>query len=173
MTRGLVRNLAVAVLLVSAARPAGATTLLRSLTLAETTQAADRIVLATVSDVRVGTDGAGLPATWITLDVQRAVKGRHDARTTIKQLGDCDAASANTIQRIPDLPRYSVGEEVIVFLRRDSARGFTSPVGFGDGVFRVTAGGNRRSVGSGTHHGEDVEQLLSKIAELVAAQARP
>jgi hypothetical protein len=35
------------------------------------------------------------------------------------------------------LPRFEVGEELILFLYGDSSRGLTSPVGFGQGKFKV------------------------------------
>src|SRR5262249_54095772 len=72
---------------------------------------ADRIVHATVVDVQTGRDGSGLPATWVTLDVARALKGGVGSRITIKQYGAGTPLPDGTVTRVAGLPRYTVGEE--------------------------------------------------------------
>src|SRR5205823_10375482 len=106
-------TLAAAVAL-AAAVPAGATSVVR-LPLARVAGGAARIVHATVVDVRTGRDDAGLPATWIALDVAQTLKGRRDGRVVFKQYGVVDPLPDGTIARVPGLPRYAVGEEVVVF----------------------------------------------------------
>ena len=60
-----------------------------------------------------------------------------------------------------------------MFLRRESAHGFTSPVGFRDGVYRVRAEGPRLvtrgpdSAAQGGETSEDVNALLDRVEELV------
>jgi hypothetical protein len=105
--RKIVRAAAVSVCLFLFLVPAGATVLRGTMTLDATTAEADRIVHGTVGDVRVGTDENGLPATWITFDVARTLKGASDRRVSVKQFGNCDANSASAVGRVPDLPRYS------------------------------------------------------------------
>lgn len=113
-----------------------------------------------------------MPATWITFDVARTLKGSGDRRVSIKQFGNCDANSASAVGRVPDVPRYSSGEEVVVFLRRASGRGFTSPVGFEDGVYRVGSEEGRRVARNGAGStSTDLDRLLDRVADLVARQA--
>jgi hypothetical protein len=80
---------------------------------------ADAIFVGRVVEVRSGTDANGLAATWTTFDVAEPVKG----------------AAAGF--RVPALPRYRVGEEILLFLHAESDAGFTSPVGLGQGCFRI------------------------------------
>ena len=78
----------------------------------------------------------------------RTLKGSVARQLTIKQFGTAAPLGDGSLARIPGLPRYTVGEEVVLFLRGDSARGFTSPVGLGQGVYRVVHRGARRAVQS-------------------------
>ncbi len=159
---------------VLAATSVGAMTVTRQLSLDDTVRSADRIVHATVTSIRTGKDASGLAATWVTFDVEKAVKGDGGRRLTIKQFGNSDASSTTPIGRIPDLPTYSVGEELVVFLRRDSGRGFTSPVGLEGGVYRVRAEHGRRIANrSMDRSAVDLEALLADISERVARQRTP
>ena len=169
MKRAGLYVLALSVMLALPPSGAEATVLARAMSLETTTSKAERIVYGTVDDVRVGIDESGMPATWVTFVVARTLKGRADARVTIKQLGNSAATSGDAIARIPGLPRYTPGEELVVFLRAGSERGFTSPIGFERGVYRVSTKGDRRAARAGTT-GEDVhiDRLLARIAELVA-----
>jgi hypothetical protein len=112
---------------------------------------ADRIVYGTVTDVRSGRDEAGLPATWVTLSVVRALKGPVGRELTLKQFGVDTPLPDGTAASIPGLPRYVVGEQVVLFLHADSRRGFTSPIGLGQGTYRVRHRGGRAVV-----RGDDV-----------------
>jgi len=172
MRRKFIRIASLAAVL--AATSAGAMTVARELTLDETVRGADRIVHATVTNVRTGRDASGLAATWVTFDVDKAVKGESGRRLTIKQFGNSDASSTTPIGRIPDLPMYSVGEEVVVFLRRESARGFTSPVGLETGIYHVRTEHGRRIAGRGADRsGIDLDELLADISDRVARQRVP
>jgi len=158
--------------LVAFSSPARATLLLGSLSLEETTRQADRIAYGKVTDVRVATDDAGLTATWVTLEVRRGLKGVAAGNLTIKQFGDCSAADLQPIGRVPGLPLYVPGEEIVFFLRGNSARGFTSPVGFEGGIYRVHVVGTRRSARSvGSPADENLETLLGKVADIVQRQS--
>ena|SRR6185295_16097663 len=129
--------LAVAMVLAVLAAPAAATMLARRAAPDELARDAKRIVHARVLDVRSGRDGSGLPATWITLDVARSLKGDGAPRFVLKQYGVAAPLADGTLTRIAGLPRYAPGEEVVLFLHGESARGFSSPVGLGQGVYRV------------------------------------
>ena len=75
------------------------------------------------------------------------------------------------ILRVPDMPVYQVGDEVVLLLRTPSRRGFTSPVGFADGVYRVehTSGSARvREPNAATDKALDA--LLDEIDSLVKAK---
>ena len=147
--------------------PAAATTLMRRVPLELAAAEAARIVHATVVDVHSDRDEWGAPATWITLDVARTLKGAVPRHLTIKQFGTAAPLGDGVLTRIPGLPRYAVGEELVLFLRGDSARGFTSPVGFGQGVFRVVRREGRRTVqGDLSRKEEDLTAFLARVERL-------
>lgn len=159
----LIRILLAAALAVAVASPAAATTMIKRMPLEEVTGEAVRIVHGTVTAVDVGRDVAGAPATWVTLEVARTVKGAVGSSLTIKQLGVAAPLPDGTVTRIPGMPRYVVGEEVVLFLRADSGSGFTSPVGFEQGVYRVTQG-VARSAARGEV--EPLDAFLDKVERL-------
>lgn len=133
--------------------------------LATVTAEAGRIVHASVTDVRSGRDERGLPATWVTLAVKRTLKGTHDSRLVVKQFGVMEPLPDGTITGLPDMPRYRVGDEVVLFLRPESAHGFTSPVGLSDGVYHVDAG--HRVAHAAGRAGQDLDSFLAGVATLV------
>jgi len=132
---------------------------------------ADRIVQGTVVAVQAARDEAGLPATWITVDVARSLKGARSGRLTIKQYGVATPLADGTIARIAGLPQYAVGDEIVLFLQPNSRRGFTSPVGFGQGAFRVDRRHGRPSVRSDDGRGRkrDLDEFLDSVSGLVGA----
>jgi hypothetical protein len=130
----------------SVATAAGADALmLRRMTLGEQVREAGDIVHGVVAGVATSPDESGILATWVTVDVAQTLKGAADRRLTFKQLGGTGQPVAGSLLHIADLPSFVVGEDVVLLLRRPSRRGFTSPVGLADGVFRVehTASGAR------------------------------
>ncbi|MBI3770687.1 MAG: hypothetical protein HY271_19635 [Deltaproteobacteria bacterium] len=132
--------LASILVLLAHARPAAATTLLL-LDLDALTAAADRVFMGRVLTVRSGRDSKGLPVTWTTFAVDAALKGAPPKTIEIKQLGVDAPLPDGGIFHIPALPSYRVGDEVILFLHPESREGFTSPVGFGQGRFRIRRDG--------------------------------
>lgn len=103
------------------------------------------IFVGHVLEIRTGTDPRGLPATWTTFAVDERLKGRTGETVTVKQLGAASPpAPDGRLTRVPALPTYRVGEEVLLFLHPESAAGFTSPVGFGQGCFRIHDDGGAR-----------------------------
>jgi hypothetical protein len=159
---------ATVIALLALAGPARATTVL-PIPLARVAGEAARIVHATVLDVRAGRDEDGLPATWVTLEVARTVKGTATSGLVFKQYGVADPLPDGTVARVPGLPRYRAGEELVLFLRGESRRGFTSPVGFGQGVYRVVRRGGRASVRDGVpgHPHRDLDGFLDDVGRLV------
>jgi len=69
---------------------------------------------------------------------------------------------------VPGLPRYAVGDEIVVFLRGESRRGFTSPVGLAQGVYRVERRGGHASVrDDGVTRGRrDLDAFLADVGGL-------
>ena len=112
------------------------------LDLARLTADAGTIFVGRVERVDVGRDARGLPAVWTTFAVAESLKGGAGDHVTLKQLGGgvAEAAPGGTetiIGARAGLPRYAVGESVVLFVHPESALGFTSPVGLGQGCFRI------------------------------------
>lgn len=154
----------------AAARPLGAAMVAR-LPLEEITHRAASVVQGTVTQVRVGRDESGLPGTWITLEVSRVLKGSAPNRLTIKQYGVASALTDGTVAGIDALPRYTAGEEVVLFLHANSQRGFTSPVGFGQGFYRIDRSSGRPMVRSKVPG--DAPRSLDALLSDVARSAGP
>lgn len=176
MIHTLSRILSVTIaLLVAAAAPASATMMVKPMSLDQITAEAARIVHGTVTEIRSDRDESGLPATWVTIEVARTLKGRAAPRFTFKQVGLSEPLPDGTMTRIPGMPRYTVGEEVVLFLRGDSARGFTSPVGLGQGAYRVSRGRGRPEVksdlgaGGGPGGKVSLDDFLSAVSTLAAS----
>ncbi len=124
-----------AMLLVVVTRAAATTVL--PLDLEALTNAADRVFMGRVVAVHSGRDGHGLPVTWTTFTVEETLKGALPKTLEIKQIGAETPLADGAIYRVPALPHYQVGDEVVLFLQPDSREGFTSPVGLGQGRFRI------------------------------------
>lgn len=162
-------SLAAVALVAGTAAPLHAT-MVKRVPLESITREASRVVHATVAEVRSGRDESGLPATWITLDVARTLKGRSTVRMTIKQYGVAEPLPDGTITRVAGLPRYAVGEEIVLFLRGESRRGFTSPVGLGQGAYRVSRAHGRPSVRSDVtpQQARDLDEFVATVERLAA-----
>jgi hypothetical protein len=146
-------------------------TMVAPMGLARVTHEAARIVQGTVSDVRSGRDESGLPATWVTLAVTRTFKGRAETALTFKQYGVATPLADGTVSRVAGVPSYRVGEEVVLFLRATSRRGFTSPVGLMEGVYRVShaaEGARARNDLPPAESSRDLDAFLAEVARRVA-----
>jgi hypothetical protein len=124
--------------------PALEATMVRPLSLQEVTVRAERIFLGQVIEVREGGDEYGAPVTYVTFAVSQSLKGQVSQKLTIKQLGG--HSGGGKILRIPGLPSYREGEEVVLFLHGTSGGGFTSPVGLGQGKYAVVRQGTKALV---------------------------
>lgn len=131
------RRIASALVIALALTSTAVATTVLPLDLEALTNAADRVFMGRVVAIRTGRDGHGLPVTWTTFTVDEALKGTVPSTIEIKQIGVDAPLADGAIYRIPALPRYRVGDEVILFLHPDSREGFTSPVGLGQGRFRI------------------------------------
>ncbi len=108
----------------------------RQVNLNEMTAGAGRVVHGRISEVRRGVhpDYNHIAVTFVTLDVIEMLKGRAATRLTFMQFAGAAQARTHNYH----LPKYAVGEEVVLFLYPESRYGFTSPVGEGQGKFQVS-----------------------------------
>lgn len=151
---------------------ADATMMVTPMTVDEVTAESRQVVHGIVTDVASGRDESGVPSTWTTLAVVEVLKGAPERTLTIKQYGVAAPLEDGTLTRIVGLPTYQVGEEVVLFLRGASRRGFTSPVGLGQGTYRV-----RRSAGKQPEVRADdqrggVQDLATLVGHVKGAVAR-
>ena len=130
---------------------------------------AARIIHGTVREVRSGRDADGIPASWITFDVAECLKGQAGRSLTIKQIGVQEPLADGTLLRLPGIPRYRAGDEIVVFLHEPSGRGFTSPVGLGQGLYRAEPAAAGRAVRSALATGpsEDLPAFLGRVRRRV------
>ena len=130
-----VRRALVFVAVVTFCASLGEASLIRPVNLEQMTARADRIFSGRCVSVHAARDPElGQMVTYATFKVERAVKGEIRGAVTIKMLG-AEGSGAVAGRGVDGLPRFRKGEEVILFLYGDSARGLTSPVGFGQGKF--------------------------------------
>ncbi len=153
---------------------AQASMMVKPMTLDEVTAEAQRVVHAIVTDVVSGRDEHGVPATWTTFAVVHTMKGPEHPTLTIKQYGVSQPLEDGTILRLAGVPTYTVGEEVVLFLRGTSASGFTSPVGLGQGAYRVkrrTAGRVEVRADADASAPRELETFLDDVKTRVRAHA--
>jgi hypothetical protein len=136
-------GVALALLALASTHPARALTLL-PLDLAQLTSGAGRVFLGRVERVDTGRDANGLPAVWTTFAVDETLKGEARAHITLKHLGTTFGGAGGSVVPHAGIPRYLPGEAVVLFVHPESALGFTSPVGLGQGCFRVRDRDGRR-----------------------------
>ncbi len=105
----------------------------RSVNLAEMTSHAGRVVHGRVVEVREGVHPLHeqVAVTFLKVQVIEMLKGGAAREVTFMQYG------TSTKQYVAHQPKYSIGEEVVLFLYPESKLGLTSPVGQGQGKFVV------------------------------------
>lgn len=79
---------------------------------------------------------SGRVATYTTFKVIEIIKGSPGDTHTIKQIGG-QLPGSNVRQVIHGVPRFTVGEDYVIFLPRASSLGFASPIGLVQGKFDV------------------------------------
>lgn len=82
---------------------------------------ADRIFVGTVVDERTGRDVRGLPATFTTFTISRALKGSLGEQIRVKQVEASQARSKVSEEWMPGVPEYRLEREYLVFLMPDNA----------------------------------------------------
>jgi hypothetical protein len=164
------------------AAPGAHADLTQPLALAGLTRAAGTIVVGRVVEVRAGSHPRyrHVPVTFVTVRVAETWKGQPGRTLTFLQFGHAAATEpplAHTPSRMPiarleDLPTYAAGEELLLFLRRPSHAGLTSPVGGLTGKLGVLreAGTGRATVRGGL---ADLSPVASTSGSRELGSARP
>lgn len=147
--RTALATLAILALLSAAPSLEASMAMVAKMGLGEMTVNAAHIFRGTVIDVEQSSITAGggeLPMVVYTLRVDEAFKGDFgsgkDAQVMeIRMLGSIKAEpAAGSVQHfstLPDLPRLQSGHDYVLFTTAPSAAGLSTPVGLGQGAFRV------------------------------------
>ena len=126
-------------------------TMVLPLTLDQIAARADKIFVGRCESVSIDLDENRIPVTYVTYEVLQGIKGDVRRYETVKLIGvpkggspkgavladDGLLASRQRSDSVTSPNEFSVGEEEILFLYRESRWGFTSPVGYGQGRFRI------------------------------------
>jgi hypothetical protein len=113
----------------------------------------------TCVDNRIEREAAsGLVVTYTTFAVNDRLKGGVPATLVIKQIGG-QIPGEGLQYDVPGVPRFTPGEDYVVFLAGVSPAGFSSPLGLGQGRFQVRRGAEGAKVGSG----RDFRDLAANI----------
>jgi hypothetical protein len=117
------------------AQAAFATTV-QKLSLQDLAKRSESIVMAKVSDVTSSWDAGHKEIyTSISLQIVSPVKGRKGESTvTLRQIG---GTVGNIASIVPGMPRFTVGEEVVVFLTQKDASGYPWVMGLQQGKYSV------------------------------------
>lgn len=108
-------------------------TVLVKMNVEDLTYAAGNIVMGVVDEVKCEKDAEnGRVYTYNTIIVKQNIKGISDKKVVIRQIG----GSYNGMEMwISGTPRFEVGEEVLVFLKKENSRYFLR--GMGQGAFSI------------------------------------
>ncbi|MSR63085.1 MAG: hypothetical protein EXS08_11645 [Planctomycetes bacterium] len=128
--------------LVLPAREAGAGTALR-LPLPELVQRSELVLEAHVLAAEPR-EADGILATEYLLEVERTFKGQDQSYRTLRLPGGVRADGSGLL--VPGVPHLAPGEEALLFLSAENARGLRLPTGLAQGKFGV------QRLGDGTKH---------------------
>lgn len=106
--------------------------------------------------------------TYTTFQVHEVLMG--DIRTatyTIKQIGG-DLPAEGIQFKAHGVPKFSTGQDVVVFLYGVSQAGFSSPVGLEQGRFNISVEDGETFVSNG----HAIEELIDQPADDIAAKAK-
>jgi len=113
-----------------------------------------RIFSAVCQNVSSGLDENNLPYTRYSFRVTDSIHGVANQQVVvIKQFGSSEPIQLDNgvtrVSRIEGMPRYTPGQEYLLFLNQESRLGFSSPIGLIQGAFRVRGQGTSRTVVNG------------------------
>jgi hypothetical protein len=146
----------VAAMLATITAPAGAAMILK-MNLAQLTDRADAIFRGEVLSVepgKISIGGGTLPTVTYRLRVDETFKGQFEAKENaspeveITMLGTLKTAThsgsqARLTSSLPEVPKLHVGESYVLFTTAPGKSGLRSPVGLGQGSFRIYTGANK------------------------------
>lgn len=107
-----------------------------------------------------------LVVTYTTFSVREVLKGGVGTTYTIKQIGG-SLPDDNIRYRVEGVPKFTAGEDYVVFLAGVSAAGFSSPIGLAQGRFRVEGAPAARKVANG----RDFKDLTARMSSHVPQRA--
>lgn len=113
----------------------------------------------TVTEVHSERDTDGRVVTYTTFAVHDQLKGNTGATHTIKQIGG-DLPDGTGL-RVHGVPKFTVGQTVVVFLYGKSSKGFSSPVGLDQGRFTVGTDAD----GDHVSNGRDFRDMAPGLAD--------
>ena len=108
--------------------------------------------MAVEDDTAPGTE---IPVTTYTFSVSERIKGVTGDILTVRQFGVRQPrvqGDQALVFRIPGMPVYQVGQEVVLFLIADSSLGLTSPVGLSQGAFTIEERDGRKVLQNGNQN---------------------
>ncbi len=114
--------------------PPGMAISVRTVNLVEMVQMADKVFDGVCVSKQLLDENSNIPIVEYKFEVKKAIKGVSDGQTIVfRQVAGSQVGRPG----IPGVPQYNVGQELVLFLKKESARGLTSPVGLGQGTFLV------------------------------------
>lgn len=145
-----------AAMLAAITAPASAAMILK-MNLAQLTDRADAIFRGEVLSAepgKISIGGGTLPTITYRLRVDEAFKGQFEAKENaspeveITMLGTLKAVAhsgshTRLSSSLPEVPKLQVGESYVLFTTAPGKSGLRSPVGLGQGSFRIYAGANK------------------------------
>ena len=114
--------------------------------------------------------------TYTTFRVSDVLKGFVPPTYTIKQIGG--AVPGEKVQfRVMGVPKFTVGQEYVVFMAGVSAQGFSSPIGLAQGRYAVRQDAKGKHVGNGSDFRDSASrmgaQMPAQTKAKIAAQNAP
>jgi len=101
-----------------------------------------------------------LDVTFTTFAVHDVIKGDPGATYTIKQIGG-EVPGRELAFNVRGIPRFTPGEEYVVFLPPASSAGFASPVGLSQGRFTI----EREVAAKKVANGRDFREMTADIPD--------
>ena len=124
--------------------PPSRATSMKPLNLSDLVRESTHIVSGTVSAVSEGIDLNKIPYTEIQLKVSESIRGETNGKMTFRQFGlqsaRPDENGRKFLGLIAGMPRYAVGDHVVLFLGPTSKIGYRTTVGLGQGHFALRGG---------------------------------
>jgi hypothetical protein len=161
----------VVVCLAATFHSADATTV-KKMTVANLIHYGDKIIAGRVTAINDGFDAKNLPYTDVTVAVQESLKGNTSGYYTFRQYGLAaprEIGGRTYLGVSPEgVPRFAVGEDVVVFLFKKTSAGFQSTAGLMQGKFTVSG----RTLSNGVDNSELFKGINVNQSQLTAAEKK-